>query len=164
MTPTEIADRIVPEYRRSNGTYYSCTGTVAKRWNAAYLAAELAITQKPVVIPQWIKHRHARCWDPDSEADALEFEQQEREVESFLAANGLTEVDVMSDWQPIETAPKDKTKVLVCKGSEGPIIAHQTGAGVWVHSFLDHTSKWKYLSDEDRPTHWQPLPKPPSQP
>jgi len=36
---------VVPEYRRSGRTYYSCTGTVAKRWQAAYEAAELGLVQ-----------------------------------------------------------------------------------------------------------------------
>ena len=37
----EIADRIVPEYRNGPRSY-CCTGHTAKRWNAAYLAAEAA--------------------------------------------------------------------------------------------------------------------------
>jgi hypothetical protein len=38
----EIADRVVPEYR-TLGRSYSCTGTIAKRWGAAYRAAYLAL-------------------------------------------------------------------------------------------------------------------------
>lgn len=43
---TEIADRVVPEYRdyRSN---YSCTGHVAKRWEAAWNAACIANSDEP---------------------------------------------------------------------------------------------------------------------
>lgn len=32
---TEIADKIVPEYRTTSRSY-SCTGTVAKKWQAAW--------------------------------------------------------------------------------------------------------------------------------
>lgn len=38
----EIANAIVPEYETGN---YSCTGMYAKRWNAAYEAAELILTR-----------------------------------------------------------------------------------------------------------------------
>lgn len=50
---------------------------------------------RPTVrIPQWMKDRHMRCWDPDDPRDTEEFEQQEREVEAFLAEHGLTEEDL----------------------------------------------------------------------
>lgn len=32
---TEIADKIVPKYRRGERSY-SCTGTIAKQWQAAW--------------------------------------------------------------------------------------------------------------------------------
>lgn len=67
----------------------------------------------------------------------------------------------MSEWQPIETAPRDKTKVLICQNGLGPIIAHQTGAGIWVHTFLNHDSPFKVIEAEHAPTHWMPLPLPP---
>ena len=78
----------------------------------------------------------------------------------------------MSDWQPIETAPKDGTKILV--GRDG----HQTTTGVWVEDKgrtlvpdlnepywekFDH-SWWDVVFSEDEwfsPTHWMPLPEPP---
>lgn len=67
-------------------------------------------------------------------------------------------------WRDIATAPKDKTKVLVCKPGEGPIIAHQTGMGVWVNSFAGHANKYRILEGDDSPTHWQPLPSPTAPP
>lgn len=42
MTAAEIADKVVPQYRCS-GKSYPCHGTVAKRWGAAYDAAEIAL-------------------------------------------------------------------------------------------------------------------------
>lgn len=46
---TEIADRAVPEYRsqQSHGRYYSCTGHTAKRWQAAWDGACLALGGDP---------------------------------------------------------------------------------------------------------------------
>lgn len=46
---TEIADQVVPEYRRehSGGRYYSCTGHTAKRWQAAWDGACVALGRDP---------------------------------------------------------------------------------------------------------------------
>lgn len=64
----------------------------------------------------------------------------------------------MTEWQPIETAPKDMTRVLLTDGRY-----------VSVGSFY---LEWDKESDIDceygdcchatwSPTHWQPLPSPP---
>jgi len=43
---TQIADEIVPEYRGSERGY-SCTGSVAKRWQAAWDGACAALGHNP---------------------------------------------------------------------------------------------------------------------
>lgn len=67
---------------------------------------------------------------------------------------------MMSDWQPIETAPKDGT-VIILYNRRG-IVA----AGAWLNidgfpwEFFDGTTEtngWGAVSV----THWQPLPEPP---
>lgn len=58
-------------------------------------------------------------------------------------------------WQSIETAPKDGTPVLVCLPDENPYF-------VWWH---DPTKQWVRTRITDplkSPTHWLPLPAPPS--
>ena len=44
-----IADQAVPQHRseKPGGGYYSCTGIYAKRWQAAYDAAQLALGGNP---------------------------------------------------------------------------------------------------------------------
>jgi hypothetical protein len=42
---TTIADRVVPEYRSEKRTY-SCSGHTAKRWQAAWDAAHMALTDR----------------------------------------------------------------------------------------------------------------------
>lgn len=66
------------------------------------------------------------------------------EVESLRVAK--------SDWQAIETAPKDGTRVLVWSAAKGPNIAHCGGDKRW------HT-RGVYLI---KATHWMPLPNPPA--
>lgn len=63
------------------------------------------------------------------------------------------------EWQPIETAPKNKA-VLLAKGrrvGEGCYIDYPDGDG---------HSGWFWADDRDPmenvPSHWQPLPAPPN--
>jgi hypothetical protein len=83
----------------------------------------------------------------------------------------------MSDWQPIETAPKDGTQVLVwC--DEGIDIARYSereedgvdsmghDAGWWgIHQPMDpgrHMGNPEYFREaENQPWAWMPVPKPP---
>lgn len=71
----------------------------------------------------------------------------------------------MTDWQDIESAPRDMSDVLVWDGKEC-WIAHQ-------NYLMDWTSKSAYAVDSDEEgfylataseaglTHWHPLPPPP---
>lgn len=63
----------------------------------------------------------------------------------------------MSEWKPIETAPKDGSPVLAFFGPrhiEG--VFWDDAPGVWCfYSDGDITFPYK------QPTHWMPLPEPP---
>lgn len=64
-------------------------------------------------------------------------------------------------WQPIETAPKDGSVVLVYDADLAKLYRVQTA--FW----NDHLSNWQVCdddSDDVDPTHWMPLPKPPVSP
>ena len=79
-------------------------------------------------------------------------------------------------WQPIETAPRDGTSILVWV-SVGARIEHvawrwidrEKTCGWWAiqgngHEVsLDDDGRKRdhVVDDEDAPTHWQPLPEPP---
>lgn len=58
----------------------------------------------------------------------------------------------MSEWQPIETAPKDGTWFLAYEADVPMYTAHWDEDG------------WYDLEWKCRPTHWMPLPEPPSGP
>jgi hypothetical protein len=64
----------------------------------------------------------------------------------------------VSEWKPIETAPKD-TAVLIYRN--GYNIAHfNTQAGKWIGYAWDSAdTRIMRLSP---PTHWMPLPEPPA--
>lgn len=62
--------------------------------------------------------------------------------------------DLVSEWLPIETAPKDGKTILAFLDSDICIVYWDKRYGSWreagTHEFL-----------EDYFTHWMPLPKPP---
>jgi hypothetical protein len=72
-------------------------------------------------------------------------------------------------WQPIETAPKDGTPILVyCPDARKPhesitaarYIPYTPTWGYWEPCVADHESeRWPRLKDQ--PTHWMKLPAPP---
>lgn len=64
----------------------------------------------------------------------------------------------MTKWQPIETAPRDWTKVV---GYDGNIAADINWSGI----VIDGPRWWVCHNDilsSMSPTHWMPLPEPPA--
>ena len=77
-----------------------------------------------------------------------------------------------SAWQPIKTAPKDGTVVLVTNLSMGPDHPVEAQFGVYHSKWGDYPNHWTVVRDPDPfpaiwrgalviPTHWMPLPEPP---
>ena len=65
------------------------------------------------------------------------------------------------EWQPIETAPRDGTHVLIyvpgwINGSEARYLDDE---GWWLAN-NDPTDHW---GEQQHPTHWMPLPNPPKE-
>lgn len=60
-------------------------------------------------------------------------------------------------WQPIETAPKDGTKVLIYHIRDKWMICagHWPCNSYWSESYASNIKL-------NNPTHWMPLPEPPS--
>lgn len=58
-------------------------------------------------------------------------------------------------WQPIETAPRDGTRVLIYNGED--VLEARYCFGCWQDPVY---SEW--MGDvAGKPTHWMPLPEPP---
>jgi hypothetical protein len=63
----------------------------------------------------------------------------------------------MSTWQPIETAPKDMTRVLG--------YVEESVVVMWWFTYSSHDyGCWETVDGESEvdPTHWMPLPNPPT--
>ncbi len=70
-------------------------------------------------------------------------------------------------WMPIESAPKDGTRILIGDFKEADPDEHDYGIAEFVQT------KWQGIGQPDwywslngtfAPTHWQPLPLPPVSP
>lgn len=78
----------------------------------------------------------------------------------------------MSEWQPIETAPKMKTLLLFAVtdiGEGGKINNWKMATGCWCTGYEndDKRTPWEWgghqlMKYEIQPTHWMPLPRPPT--
>lgn len=67
-------------------------------------------------------------------------------------------------WQPIETAPKDGTYVLLLGDSGYTTTPYRVAVGCWIEGYRDfwiNHSNDAFTDDGEPPTHWMPLPDPP---
>lgn len=70
-----------------------------------------------------------------------------------------------TDWQPIETAPKDGTEILLYFRfghiENGSFVKDRLGYGQWNTFYRTHcSSRWETPYE---PSHWMPLPTPPKE-
>lgn len=83
-----------------------------------------------------------------------------------LRPDGLRPVECVDVWRPIETAPKDGTRILLAGGG-----LQQINVGGWcervgawdceAEGMFEDGPSWGG-GEEDGPTHWMPLPAPPT--
>lgn len=66
----------------------------------------------------------------------------------------------MSEWQPIETAPKGGPLLLWVDTDDGgePMVLYRNADGDWLYDGEPTYCASFYLN----PTHWMPLPPPPA--
>ena len=81
----------------------------------------------------------------------------------------------MADWQPIETAPIDGTRILVFGGRQDYLIDadEDAGAEMFAVAYWDQFLNWDegnwrfccydggFYGEWEFPTHWMPLPEVP---
>ncbi len=82
-----------------------------------------------------------------------QFTGDKRAVSCFYCA--IAPVAAMTGWQPIETAPKDGTRILIFAGY---------GLGVMTGAWLERQGREAFAEIAGRnvdPTKWMPLPPPP---
>lgn len=81
--------------------------------------------------------------------------------EHNAALTALPDRREVEGWQPIETAPKDGTRILLLEGED-------VYAGEWDMEFPEDSYWRSYCGqpvvETPEPDHWRPLPEPPAQP
>ena len=65
---------------------------------------------------------------------------------------------MLPKWQPMSTAPKDGTSILLFEAQEG------TAGIVRLSRWRDDTIPAGWTGSERAPSHWLPLPLPPNKP
>lgn len=72
----------------------------------------------------------------------------------------------MSEWRPIETAPKGETQMLVWDGEDISIACNDNDGRYWTAMADGRAAREDSYGDIDdiwiEPTHWMPLPAPPT--
>lgn len=97
----------------------------------------------------------------------------QEECDRVFAIAAITALDKLRGWQPIETAPKDGTSVLLFGGYSGR--EQFVAASINLNCDDDDIElfRWAISDGKNDPidlrvqytvTHWQPLPTPPGQP
>jgi hypothetical protein len=66
---------------------------------------------------------------------------------------------MMTEWQPIETAPKDGTEVLLFYETDMAVGLFHFRRKLWVLGYPIEIEDGDIIF----PTHWMPLPEPPAQ-
>lgn len=73
-------------------------------------------------------------------------------------------------WQPIETAPRDETRILVINGETGGYggYAGESSRAYHIGTAYFYEGEWLATDCCDgvstyMPTHWMPLPEPPNE-
>jgi Lar family restriction alleviation protein len=86
-----------------------------------------------------------------------DFIKAKRLVDAEASAAAIAAWNQRSAWQPIETAPRDGTQILGWDGDARQIVWWCEG-GRWISDKLQEY----HLGEREDPTHWQPLPSPPT--
>lgn len=93
-------------------------------------------------------------------------------LDAYAEAYAAAKVRESQEWQPIETAPKDGTEIIGWNGKFVTAISwlsdkDDNGHTGWCCSGYTDGGMLYYLhnalSDENQPTHWKPLPAPPTE-
>lgn len=107
------------------------------------------------------------CFALGPQAKLLKGEIDYGDIKSTTAWNrradiSATDAQGVQQWQPIETAPKDGTKCLFFRMHEGG----QIQTAWWKRGIMNEYGfggdGWSYANTKFPPTHWMPLPPPPS--
>jgi len=116
-------------------------------------------------------HSFVVCGNCEAEGPAFSCE------ETGIMDKAIVAWNQRNTWQPIETAPRDGTWVLLaggeCEFNEESDSKGRAVTARWTTEFScrDTSGRWQFAyydsgvyGEYENPTHWQPLPSPPITP
>lgn len=126
------------------------------------------------INPQYFDQIGTESYERNQCVMALEYLREENERQRFdiLAMNQSLDLlreenerlkaDAgLSEWQPIETAPKDGTDILVMTGETMHVVRWINIHGDFDYWAVDDNKHGPFTLRGKAPTHWMPLPEPP---
>jgi len=93
----------------------------------------------------------------DNNLDYLD--QSEAKNAAFAFGVGYESAKQDSGWQPIKTAPKDGSLIIVFRPTAGFNYIPKIGEDYWKDFGTFQT--WARSNTSHLPTHWRPMPQPP---
>ena len=126
------------------------------------------------INPQYYDQIGTESYERHQCVMAMEYLQQENERQRFdiLAMNQSLDLlreenerlrndAELSEWQPIETAPKDGTDILVMTGETMHVVRWINIHGDFDYWAVDDNKHGPFTLRGKAPTHWMSLPEPP---
>ena len=126
------------------------------------------------INPQYYDQIGTESYERNQCVMALEYLREENERQRFdiLAMNQSLDLlreenerlkaDAgLSEWQPIETAPKDGTDILVMTGETMHVVRWINIHGDFDYWAVDDNKHGPFTLRGKAPTNWMPLPEPP---
>ena len=126
------------------------------------------------INPQYFDQIGTESYERNQCVMALEYLREENERQRFdiLAMNQSLDLlreenerlkaDAgLSEWQPIETAPKDGTDILVMTGETMHVVRWINIHGDFDYWAVDDNKHGPFTLRGKAPTHWMSLPEPP---
>ena len=126
------------------------------------------------INPQYYDQIGTESYERNQCVMAMEYLQQENERQRFdiLAMNQsldllreenerLRKDAGLIEWQPIETAPKDGTDILVMTGETMHVVRWINIHGDFDYWAVDDNKHGPFTLRGKAPTHWMSLPEPP---
>ena len=80
-----------------------------------------------------------------------------REENERLKSN---QTQLLSPWQPIATAPKDGTDILIMTRETMHVVRWENVHGDFYYWVVDDNKHGPFTLRGNEPTHWMPLPEP----
>ena len=153
--------------------------SVQEQWDDSFAHQELVDELQPVMALTWEVHQLRE----KAANDSIQIELLEHKLESFREENERQRFDILAmnqsldllreenerlrkdagriEWQPIETAPKDGTDILVMTGETMHVVRWINIHGDFDYWAVDDNKHGPFTLRGKAPTHWLPLPEPP---